>query len=196
MIENTDKRHAGCVPAAADGTAATAAGASDSCRAGASGTVNNQIIAEHWNKERHELPGFDCIVYASGNVTVLDCYSLTDSNTGERELFCRPRCDTTIDSVEKYAAADWSGVGEWARVEHEGKIFIGGDGFAMGNMGFIAHIDADGDLIWGIFFWNTNPIRELSVTGSILSAINEHSEVRIEINIENITEIAMTVLRQ
>ncbi|MDR1153810.1 MAG: hypothetical protein LBL04_03795 [Bacteroidales bacterium] len=156
--------------------------------------MKNQIIAEHWNKERHELPGFDCIVYASGNVTVLDCYSLKDSRTGKRELFCHPRCDTTIDSVEKYAAANWSDAVEWARVEHEGKIFIGG-GSDMGNMGFIAHVDSDEELIWGIFFWGSNPVRELAVTGGILSAVNEHSEVRIEINIENLTEIAMTVLR-
>jgi hypothetical protein len=157
--------------------------------------MNNKIIAEHWNKESHELPGFDCIVYANGDVTILDCYSLTDSNTKERELFCRPRCDTTIASIEKYDAADWSGVDEWARVEHEGKIFIGGDG-AMGNMGFIAHIDADEDLIWGIFFWNTNPLKGLTVNNGILSAVNEHSELRVEINLENITEITMTVLRQ
>jgi hypothetical protein len=103
---------------------------------------------------------------------------------------------TTIDSVEKYDAAEWSGVGEWARGEHEGKIFIGGAGAAMGNMGFIAHIDADEDLIWGIFFWNTNPLKELTVDNGILSAVNEHSELRVEINLENITEITMTVLRQ
>jgi hypothetical protein len=158
--------------------------------------LNNQIIAERWNKEEQELPGFNCIVYANGNVTVLDCYSLTDSQTNERKLFCRPRCDTTIDSVEKYGAADWTVVGEWARIEHEGKIFIGGDGAAMGNMGFIAHINSDGRLIWGVFFWNTNPIRKPAVNNGILSAINEHSDVRIEINLENLTEITMTVLRQ
>jgi hypothetical protein len=157
--------------------------------------MNAQIIAEHWNKATHELPGFDCIVYANGDVTILNCYSLTDSKTGERELFCRPRCDTTIASIEKYDAAEWSGVDEWARVEHEGKIFIGGDG-AMGNMGFIAQIDGDEDLIWGVFFWNSNPIKELTAGNGILSAVNEHSDVRIEINLENITEITMTVLRR
>jgi hypothetical protein len=156
----------------------------------------NQIIAEHWNKENHELPGFDCIVYANGDVTVLNCYGLQDSNTGERELFCLPRCDMTIESVEKYAAADWSGVSEWTRIEHEGKMFIGGGCWAMGNPGFIARIDGDDALIRGIFFWNSNPIRELMVGGGILSAINEHSDVRIEINLENITEINMTVIRQ
>jgi hypothetical protein len=157
--------------------------------------MNGRIIAEHWNKENHELPGFDCIAYANGDVTVLDCYSLTDSQTGERELFCRPRCDTTIDSIEKYGAAEWTVVDEWARVEHNGKIFIGGDG-VMGNMGFIAHIDSGESLIWGIFFWNTNPIKELTAGDGTLSAINEHSDVRIEIDLEDITEITMTVLRQ
>jgi hypothetical protein len=157
--------------------------------------MNNQIISKHWNKERQELPGFDCIVYANGNVTILDCYSLQDSKTGKRELFCRPRCDTTIANIEKYDAAEWSNVDEWARVEHEGKIFIGGDG-AMGNMGFIAHIGGDEDLIWGIFFDNSNPLKELTVDNGILSAVNEHSELRVEINLENITEITMTVLRQ
>jgi hypothetical protein len=156
--------------------------------------MNERIIAEHWNKEKRELPGFDCIVYANGKVTVLDCYSMQDSQTKERELFCRPRCDTTIESVEKYAAADWAGVDEWTRIEHEGKIFIGGDG-PMGNMGFIARIGSDDALIWGIFFWNSNPIRELTAGNGILSAVNEHSDVRIEINLENITEINMTVLR-
>jgi hypothetical protein len=100
----------------------------------------NKTIAAHWNKEQPELPGFDCIVYANGDVTVLNCYSLTDSQTQERELFCRPRCDTTIESLEKYGAADWTSAGEWTRIEHEGKIFVGGDG-GMGNMGFIAHVD-------------------------------------------------------
>jgi hypothetical protein len=31
----------------------------------------NRIIAEHWNKETHELPGFNCIVYPGGGVTIL-----------------------------------------------------------------------------------------------------------------------------
>jgi hypothetical protein len=66
----------------------------------------------------------------------------------------------------------------------------------MGNMGFIARGDGDDALIWGIFFWNSNPIRELTADNGILSAINEHSDVRIEINLENITEINMTVLCQ
>jgi hypothetical protein len=153
----------------------------------------NETIATHWNKKWPELPGFDCIVYANGDVTVLDCYSLTDSQTNKRELFCRPRCDTTIESLEKYDAADWTSSDEWTRIEHEGKIYIGGDG-GMGNMGFIAHIDGAGGLIWAIFLWDSNPIRELAVKGNLLSAVNEHSVLRVEINLDKLTEISIHII--
>jgi hypothetical protein len=61
-------------------------------------------------------------------------------------------------------------------------------------MGFIAHIDRSDDLIWAIFFWNSNPIRELAVKDGILSAVNEHSELRIEINPDKLTEINMHII--
>jgi hypothetical protein len=153
----------------------------------------NRIIAEHWNKEKHELPGFNCIVYPTGDVTVVQELWEEDSTTHKREYYYYPRCDTTIDSIEKYGSADWTLVDEWVRLEHEGKIFIGGDG-EMGNEGFIAHVDESNDLIWGIFFWDTNPIKELAVNDGMLTAINEHSEVRITVNLSNITEITRTSL--
>jgi hypothetical protein len=119
---------------------------------------------------------------------------MTDAQTQERELFCRPRCDTSIESLEKYEAADWTSADEWTRIEHEGKIFIGGDG-GLGNMGFIAQVDGAGDLIWAIFFWNSNPIKELAVKDGILSAVNEHSELRIEINLDKLSEINMHIIK-
>jgi hypothetical protein len=61
-------------------------------------------------------------------------------------------------------------------------------------MGFIAHVDSAGDLIWSIFFWNSNPIRELAVKDGVLSAVNEHSELRIEINLNRLTEISMHII--
>jgi hypothetical protein len=119
---------------------------------------------------------------------------LQDYDTKVCELFCRPRCDTTIESIEKYDAAYWTVVDEWASIEHGGGSIIGGDG-SMGNMGFVAHVDGAGGLIWGIFFWNTNPVKSLEISGGILSAVNEHSDLRIDINLENLTDITMTVLR-
>ncbi|GHU65674.1 hypothetical protein AGMMS49983_13770 [Clostridia bacterium] len=154
----------------------------------------NQIIAEHWNKEKHELPGFNCIVYPNGVVTVLNCCSLPNSQAKECKYFCYPRCDTTIDNIEKYDASEWTLVDEWVRIEHEGKIFIGGDG-TMGNFGFIAHIGSNDDLIWGICFGDSNPIKELAVNDNTLSAVNEHSEVYISVNLSDLTEIIWTDLR-
>jgi hypothetical protein len=149
------------------------------------------IIAEHWNKR--ELPGFNCITYPNGTVTILDCYSLQNSQTMYHELFCRPLCDTAIESMEKYDAADWTFVDEWTRIAYNGGNIIAGDG-TMGNMGFIAYIDNVESLIWGVFFTNSNPIKQLSICEGILSAVNEHSDLRIEINIEKPFEIKKTIL--
>jgi hypothetical protein len=154
----------------------------------------NQIIADHWYKESPELPGIDCIVYASGEVIILSCISLLDTSTKERQqIFCHPCCDTTIASLEKYDACDWTIVDEWVRIEYDGGSLIGGDG-TMGNEGFIAHVNSEGDLIWGIFFWVTNPIRSLAINNGILSAVNEHSDLRIDINLANLTDITMTII--
>ena len=131
----------------------------------------NPIVVEHWAKSK--LPGFDCVVYSDGTVTVLDCYSLEDSGTRERTLFCNPLCDTTIESVEKYGAAHWVAVDKWTRIDYGGGAVIAGDG-AMGNEGFIARVNGDGSLVWAIFFTNSNPIKELIVNGNALTAINEH----------------------
>jgi hypothetical protein len=62
----------------------------------------NIIIAA---QNKHALPGFDCIVYANGEVTVLDCCRLPGSQSREGEFFCRPLCDASIESIEKYGAA-------------------------------------------------------------------------------------------
>jgi hypothetical protein len=153
----------------------------------------NKIIAEHWRERK--LPNFDCVVYPDGTVTVLDCYSLQNSQTKKRELFCRPLCDTTIESVNGYNPEAWTCVDEWTRIACDGGSLIGGDG-AMGNMGFIARVDVRDALLWAIFFYNSNPIRELSVDGSKLTAINEHSNVRIDINLECLTDITKTILRE
>jgi hypothetical protein len=61
-------------------------------------------------------------------------------------------------------------------------------------MGFIAHVDSIGGLLWAVFFWNSNPIKELAVKDGVLSAVNEHSALRIEINLGKLTEIRMYII--
>jgi len=154
----------------------------------------SNLIVEHWNSNERRLPGIDCIAYPDGKVIILNCYSLYDPNTKEKELFCRALCDTTIDSLEKYDSTYWTRVGEWTSINYQGGRIYGGDG-TMGNEGFVACTDADDNLIWGIFFENTNPIKSLDIKGRTLVAVNEHSELQIEINLDMLTDIKMIVLK-
>ncbi|MBD8497270.1 hypothetical protein [Paenibacillus arenosi] len=150
-------------------------------------------ITKHWNLETHELPGINCVIYPNGNITILNCSSIYNPNTKEDNFYCTPLCDTTLESIEKYNADFWTIVDEWVSIDYqEGKI-LGGDG-QMGNEGFIACTDGENNLVWGIFFENSNPIRSLQIKENILIAINEHTELQIEINLENLTQINMTAI--
>lgn len=153
----------------------------------------SSLITEHWNRDERELPGQDCIAYPDGTVVVLHHYTIYDPNTDKREYYCKPLCDTTIDSIEKYNTIDWVRVDEWTNIDYNGGKIYGGDG-TMGNEGFIACTDENDFLIWGIFFENTNPIKSLSLKENTLIAINEHSEIKIEIDLNNITDIKMCSL--
>lgn len=154
----------------------------------------SNLIIEHWNSKERRLPGINCITYPDGKVIILNCYSLYDPNTKKKELFCKPLCDTTIDSLEKYDATYWTQVDEWASVDYQGGRIYGGDG-SMGNEGFIACTDAGDNLIWGMFFENTNPIKSVNIKERTLIAINEHSELRVEINLDDLTDIKMIILK-
>jgi hypothetical protein len=161
------------------------------CLARLSGRENlgNSII-EHWNSKERKLPGINCIAFPDGKVIILNCHCIYDPNTKKRELFCAPLCDTTIDSIEKYAAAYWTHVDAWVSIDYQGGKIHGGDG-AMGNEGFMARTDEYDQLIWGMFFENTNPIKSLEIKAGTLVAINEHSELRVEVNLDTLTDIKM-----
>ncbi len=150
-------------------------------------------IAEHWNSDERSLPGINCIAFPDGRVTILNCYSLYDPNIKAKELFCCPLCDTTIDSIEQYDAAYWTRVDEWVSLDYQGGKIYGGDG-TMGNQGFIARTDGKDNLLWGMFFENTNPIKSLAIQGRTLVAINEHAVLKIEVDLDTLTHIKMIAL--
>ncbi|WP_138751367.1 hypothetical protein [Paenibacillus sinopodophylli] len=154
----------------------------------------NNSIAEHWNLVERELPGINCIIFPDGVLTLLNCYSIYDPNTKERKKICSPLCDTTIDSIAKYNVECWTIVDAWVSIDYQNGKIYGGDG-QMGNEGYIACTDAEDRLVWGIFFENSNPIKSLEIKDNILIAINEHTELQIEINLENLTQIKMTCIK-
>lgn len=154
----------------------------------------NIVVAEHWNLEKHELPGVNSIIFPNGTVTILSCYSAYNPNTNESKFYCSPLCDTTIESISKYNVECWTIVDEWVSIDYQDGKICGGDG-QMGNEGFIACTDAEDRLVWGIFFENSNPIKSLEIKDKILIAINEHTELQIEINLEDLTQIKMTSIK-
>lgn len=110
-----------------------------------------------------------------------------------RHIYCSAQCDTTIESIEKYNEDCWTIVDAWVCIDYlDGKIYAG-DG-QMGNEGFIARTDADDNLIWGVFFEDTNPIKTLTIKDQTLIAINEHADMQIEINLNKLTDIKMHYL--
>ncbi|MCG7376048.1 hypothetical protein MH215_03520 [Paenibacillus sp. ACRSA] len=154
----------------------------------------NNLIMKHWSAEQRELPGLNCIVFPNGNIIMLNVETYYDPNNNERSIYCSPLCDTTIESVGKYNADCWTIVDPWTSIDYQdGKIY-GGDG-QMGNEGFIACTDADDNMVWGIFLDVTNPIKQLGIQDTILTAINEHEDMRIEISLHNLVDIQMSYLR-
>ena len=133
----------------------------------------------------------NCIVYPDGKVTILNCYRTHNYDTGVNKLFCTPLCDTTIESIEGYNEDCWVRIDDWGCVEYEDYRIHVGDG-GMGNEGFIACSDVNGELVWGMFFDMTNPFKAAEVFGRTLIAINEHSTLEAEINLDDITKIKMT----
>jgi len=152
-------------------------------------TLSNSIV-EHWNNTDRKLPYFDVIVYPNGNVTILNFYSCFNPNSGERLQFCSPVCDTTIDSIVKYNGDCWTPVDEWigTRIGYKNRTIFGGEG-AMGSDGFIACVDEEENLIWAMFFSNTNPIKNIEIVNNTLLATNEHSDLQLEINLDSLTDI-------
>lgn len=154
----------------------------------------SNLIMKHWSAEQRELPGMNCIAFPNGKIIILNVATYYNPNNNERKTYCSPQCDTTIESIEKYDAECWTMVDAWTNIDYQGGKIYGGDG-QMGNEGFIACTDANDNLVWGIFFDETNPIKKLSIKDRTLIAINEHEDMRIQINLDTLVDIKMTYLR-
>lgn len=59
----------------------------------------------------------------------------------------------------------------------------------MGNEGFIASVNKDGLLDWGVFFTFSNPIDRVDVQHNILVCSSDNKIMQIEINPNNLTDI-------
>lgn len=138
------------------------------------------------------LPGIDCILFGDGTIIIGNCYSFIDSKTNRKKRYWYPLCDTTIESVEKYEPDIWTNIEIWhGSFEYENQIIVFGAG-SMGNEGFVASTNNNGELNWGIFFTFSNPIQQTEVQGKKMLCESDSGDVLIAIKLNELTKIDIT----
>ena len=144
-------------------------------------------IQHQW--EKGLLPGFDCIVYKNGNVTIANTYEVKDSNSQKSKRYWFPLCDTTIDSVENYDDDIWTNVDIYkGAIDFQNGKIVFGDG-SMGNEGFITSTDKNNKLNWAIFFTFSNPIIKAEITNDELICTSDATTISIQL--KNLTKISV-----
>lgn len=151
---------------------------------------NTNIINTIWQSSQKQLPCTNCIVFADDSVILLDFQIYYDPNTKKSSAVVKPLCDSTLQSFLKYDKDIWASVDAWqeAYFKDDNRCYIGGDG-TYGNEGFLACEDLQGNLIWAMFFTNTNPIDKIKIEHNFLIATTEHGNSYLKINLNAITEI-------
>lgn len=51
------------------------------------------------------------------------------------------------------------------------------------------------DFMWGMFFESTNPLKPQEINDDTLIVISEHDDIQLEINLNDLTKIKITVLK-
>ncbi|AWK06982.1 hypothetical protein HYN56_23220 [Flavobacterium crocinum] len=152
--------------------------------------INNKkdYIQSKWREGL--LPLIDGISFANGDIIIANTYRLIDTENNTSKRYWSPLCDTTIESVEKYEGNAWVCVDIFnGEINYgNGKIVFGDGG--MGSDGFVAHIDENGDLIWGIFFTFSNPIISAKIIEDKLICMSD-AKIEVIIQLNDITKISI-----
>jgi len=130
----------------------------------------NDLIQFHWAE--NELPGVNSISYADGTIVMLNCY-----RTEAGLPYAFPLCETTVESLVRFNDDIWTEVQIFVRTtdEKSGLNYVAGEG-GMGNEGFIACTNTSNNLIWAVFFENSNPFERLEVRDGKLYAVSTYNE--------------------
>ena len=143
-------------------------------------------IQTQWKNDR--AIGYDCIAFGDGRIVIANTYDVVLTETKEHKRYWFPLCDTTLEGIEKYDEDIWTCVDVFhGSFSHAGQTFVFGDG-AMGNEGFVASVDADGNLNWSIFFTFSNPIVGAEIDGEHLVCFGETGTV-VRIDLRELTQI-------
>lgn len=127
-------------------------------------------IQDKWREDR--VLQVDGILFASGEIILMNCVSALDAVTKHISVFVSPLARTTLDSVLEFDADPWTYATQLASFDwpERGERLVCGEG-GQGNEGFVGSCSApDGRLRWLAFFTNSNPFLEVRATlGNIIA---------------------------
>ncbi len=148
--------------------------------------TTHKKIQEKW--KQGYLPGFDCITYGNGTMTIANTYTVIHTETNKSKRYWFPLCDTTLEGIQKYDEDIWTECDIFhGAFEYKNQKFVFGDG-AMGNEGYIASTTLAGELNWAIFFTFSNPINKAEVIDKHLICYGDTGAI-IKMDLNNITKI-------
>jgi len=148
-------------------------------------------IQEKW--KQGYLPGYDCITYGNGIITIANTFNVTLTETNKNKRYWFPLCDTILENITKYDDDIWTECDIFhGTFEYENQKFVFGDG-AMGNEGYIASTTLKGDLNWAIFFTFSNPIHKAEVIDNHLICYGDSGTI-IDVDLIDLTKIKVKQL--
>lgn len=124
--------------------------------------------------EQQKLLGMDCVLFASGKITIMSFGKLFDVSNGISSYYAHPSHDTWLESIEAYSDHPddpWKEIQRYDAVVYteRNEQVVCGEG-SMGNEGFIALTDDKGNLVWALFSNMSNPFLSLKLEGRMLYA--------------------------
>lgn len=150
----------------------------------------HNYIQSKWREGK--LPGINCLLFADGSVVIVNVHEIENRNTNSTHWSWFAFCDTTIGSLEKYEPDIWTDVDIFhGELSYKDEIIVFGDG-SMGNEGFVASTNKNGDLNWGMFFTFSNPVYSAIIKDHILICTTEIG-MEISIQLNNLTKVSIDI---
>lgn len=149
----------------------------------------NKKIQDKWKESF--VVGHDCITYGDGRIVMGNAFRVKDSETNKVTQHWYPLCDTTLEGVQKYEEDVWTEVDVFhGTFSYENQTFVFGDG-GMGNEGYVASLNLNGELNWSVFFTFSNPIDRAKIEDDYLICCGDTGTV-VKINLEKLTDIKVS----
>jgi hypothetical protein len=150
----------------------------------------NSILQQHW--AILELVGIDSMAFSDGSIKLIDISCKRNKeivNTfGKEYHFDVLRTASLEEIIEKYDNDIWSSCQINDQIDiGDNHVFVCGEG-GMGNEGFIAKLDKDGNIQWSLFSTTSNPFYQfVDCDGQLQVISTANFAIRIDLSTDSIS---------